>query len=87
MTKEELDDLLAVASKDELKELRAAVSERRQQLEEELRNLAEQPPPYMNQREINAEKEDRRKEFNACAVFESEIEGKIFAQIFRGRRL
>jgi hypothetical protein len=26
-------------------------------LEEELRNLAERPPPYMNQREINAEKE------------------------------
>jgi hypothetical protein len=87
MTEEELelDDLLAVASKEELDELRAAVASKRQRLEEELRNY--KAPPYYIQREINAEKEYMRREIEQLAACEREIAEKILAQAFAHRRL
>jgi hypothetical protein len=74
MTKDEL-------TKDELKERRAAVSERRQQLEEELRNF--RPPVYFTQREINVEKELMRRSLEACAAYERKIQREILARIVR----
>jgi hypothetical protein len=77
MTKEELDELLGTMTKEELKENLARVSQRRQQLEEELRDF--KPPSYFTQRDINAEREQRRKEIEAHAAFERQIDLKIFS--------
>jgi hypothetical protein len=43
------------------------------QLENELRDFAERPPPYMTQREINDEKEQRRKVLKAYVARQNEL--------------
>ena len=43
------------------------------QLENELRDFAERPPPYMNEREVNDEKEQRRKVIKAYVARQNEL--------------
>jgi hypothetical protein len=80
MTKKERDDLLAVASKEELDELLVKVASECRRLEEELRDLAERPPPHMIQSEIDAERKPRRRALDAYAAYKREIEEKILTK-------
>lgn len=64
---------------EELGDLRGQAAAARQQKEEELRDWV--PPPYFIQREINAAREDMRREIDALTSYEREIEAEIIARI------
>jgi len=71
-------------TKEELEEQRVVATTARQQLEEELRNFK---PPYLTQREINAEKEIMRQKLKDYDARLREIDLQSFALSFTHLRL
>ena len=66
---------------EELRDLRAQVTAALKQKQEALRDWV--PSPYFIQREINAAREDMRRDIDALAAYEREIEAR--SSSLRGR--
>ena len=76
-------DGISTMTKEELDELRLIVRTRRRQEEEELRDWV--PPVYFTQREINAEREHRRRLIKAYEAHEEKLVAKILGLGLRRR--